>query len=348
MKSAAPKRLRDTVYIVGAGFSAGLGYPLTKSLMIEVWERLPRPAREQLQKIIKFHPPAFDADRATTFPDIEQLLTEVEVNDQLFDASRPAPGRFTKAQLKESREALLFTVASWFHEIYETAATTDWLSRMISRFRENDSGVISFNWDLVIDQALFGGSLSAGDYGFSKTLHAGPLLLKPHGSLNWYQGTQLDRVPDLKRTEIFHHKKEAQRVHAFLRPRGVKSKSGHRYNPLIIPPTYLKDFTPAIFQQLWQNCVDLLSTAREVVFLGYSLPTADLQAQFIFRCGFYNQVHGRLRADGTRHRATGPARVIIVNPEQEAAKRIEAVAGPDISCTWFPKRIQDWLDQQDE
>jgi hypothetical protein len=341
------KRIRDTVYVVGAGFSAGLGYPLTKSLMIEVWDRLPKPTRDQLQKIIQFHHPSFDSRRATTFPDIEQLLTEVEVNDQLFDASRPAPGRFTRDQLKETRESLLFTIASWFHEIYEHAAETDWLADCIVRFRSDDSAVISFNWDLVIDQALFGRELNAGDYGFSETLHAAPLLLKPHGSLNWYQGDQLERVPDLKRSEIFHHHKKAQCVHAFLRPRGVKSKSGHRYNPLIIPPTYLKDFTPAIFQHLWKNCVDLLSTAKKLVFLGYSLPAADLQAQFIFRCGFYNQIHGRLKKDGTRYPATGPSKVIIVNPEQDAARRIEAVAGPEIPCTWFPKRIQEWLDSQD-
>jgi hypothetical protein len=27
-------RIRETVYVVGAGFSAGLGYPLTKSLLM--------------------------------------------------------------------------------------------------------------------------------------------------------------------------------------------------------------------------------------------------------------------------------------------------------------------------
>jgi hypothetical protein len=31
----APLLIRDVVYVVGAGFSAGLGYPLTKSLL---WE----------------------------------------------------------------------------------------------------------------------------------------------------------------------------------------------------------------------------------------------------------------------------------------------------------------------
>jgi hypothetical protein len=55
MKSTRPKRIKDYVYVIGAGFSAGLGYPLTKSLLIDVWNRLDKDARTQLRKIIDFH-----------------------------------------------------------------------------------------------------------------------------------------------------------------------------------------------------------------------------------------------------------------------------------------------------
>jgi hypothetical protein len=84
--------------------------------------------------------------------------------------------------------------------------------------------------------------------------------------------------------------------------------------------------------------------AIEFVSPGYSLPVADLHAQFIFRCGFHNQLNGRLKKDGGRYAATGAAEVIIVNPDQDAAKRIESVAGPTIPCTWIPKRVQDWAE----
>jgi len=92
----------------------------------------------------------------------------------------------------------------------------------------------------------------------------------------------------------------------------------------------------------------VLSTPKELIFLGYSLPAADLHAQFIFRCGFHNQIEGRLREDRgrERHIRTGPANVTIVNPDQDAARRIEAVAGPNIPCNWVPKRIQDWLEDE--
>lgn len=40
MNSENPTRIRETVYVVGAGFSAGLGYPLTKNLLLDVRGRL--------------------------------------------------------------------------------------------------------------------------------------------------------------------------------------------------------------------------------------------------------------------------------------------------------------------
>jgi hypothetical protein len=337
-------RVRDTVYVIGAGFSAGLGYPLTRSLLIDAWEKLQGKSRDRLKKIIEFHHPAFCVTRRTSFPDIEQLLTEMSVNLELFEASRPAEGRFTKRQLQESHEILLFTIATWFHQLYQSAKEADWLSGIVARLRHENAAIVSFNWDLILDQFLFNGDVNSKTYGLSNSIANGPVLLKPHGSLNWYEGTQLENVANLKRVEIFHDRNPRRCVHAFLRPRGVKSKAGNRYTPFIIPPTYLKDFTRPISKRLWQNCTDVLSTPTRLIFLGYSLPAADLHAQFIFRCGFHNQIHGRLKKDGSRYPATGPADVLIVNPDQDAAKRIEAIAGPKITCNWIPQRIQDWFD----
>ncbi len=338
---ASTERIRDTVYVVGAGFSAGLGYPLTKSLLIDVWSRLDKNSRDQLQRIIEFHHPAFTAKRKTTFPDIEQLLTEIAVNLELFDASRPGEGAFTKKRLEDSREDLLSNIAKWFHEIYEEARGIAWSSSLVDRMRSENAAIVSFNWDLILDQMLFD-EVSRASYGLSNKLAPGPVLLKPHGSLNWYEATQIQKVSEEKRIEIFPHKSDSERIEAFLHPREIKSKVGRRYTPLIVPPTYLKDFNRPVFRKLWNRCTEVLSTPRKLVFLGYSLPAADLHAQYIFRCGFHNQVEGRLKEDGTRHTATGPAKIIIVNPDQDAARRIEAVAGPDIPCTWIPKRIDSW------
>lgn len=335
----------DIVYVVGAGFSAGLGYPLTKSLLIDVWDQLEKPSRNQLKKIINFHHPAFDSKRKTSFPDIEQLLTEIHVNLSLFDSSRPAEGNFTKIQLEKAREELLFTIAEWFHDLYGQAGKFSWLEPFVKRLKDENAAVLSFNWDLILDHLLFPEGISSEGYGLSNNNASGPLLLKPHGSLNWYEGSQINKVKDEKRITIFGKENEDDSIGAFRFPRAIKSKVGKRYTPLIIPPTYLKDFARPLFRRLWEKSTEILSMAKKLVFLGYSLPAADLHAQFIFRCGFHNQIEGRLKKDGTRHKATGSADVIIINPDQEAARRIECVAGPKITCSWVPKRIEKWLQE---
>jgi hypothetical protein len=343
MKHHKSSRIRDTVYVVGAGFSKGLGYPLTNQLLPEVWNRLPRGSKDQLIKIIQFHHPRFDVDEPKSYPDMEQLLTEISVNLRLFDSSRPSEGRFTKSQLRGSRRILLHTITSWFHELYEPAAKTRWLSQIVERMQHEDAAIVSFNWDLVLDHRLFSGDLDAEAYGLKKKLGKGPLLLKPHGSLNWYEGSQLKPVSHTKKKEIYSSKDPDDCVHAFLLPRHVKTNSGKRYTPLIVPPTYFKNFKPTLFKRLWRNCTEVLSTPKRVIFLGYSLPSSDLHAHFILRCGFHNQLNGRIKDADTRYPATGPAEVVIVNPDEGAAERIKDVAGPKVHCSWVEKRVEDWV-----
>ena len=246
MSSTKSNRIRETVYVIGAGFSAGLGYPLTKTLLVDVWDQLEKKSRIQLEEIIRFHHPSFSTQRRTSFPDIEQLLTEISVNLELFDASRPAEGKFTKARMEQAREDLLSTIARWFHDLYDKARATQWLSAIVNRLRTENAAVVSFNWDLILDQRLFEegppsdsseDDLTSESYGLSENLGGGPVLLKPHGSLNWYEADQIQSVPLKKRVEIFGHKKEKERIEAFLRPREIKSKSEDAIRPSsFLPP----------------------------------------------------------------------------------------------------------------
>lgn len=97
-------------------------------------------------------------------------------------------------------------------------------------------------------------------------------------------------------------------------------------------------------ERLWNNCTNVLSTPKTLIFLGYSLPSADLHAQFIFRCGFHNQFEGRLKPTRGRFKPTGPANVVIVNPDEGAATRIRAVAGPGVDCQWICSTVEDWME----
>ncbi len=49
------KSQKKTVFLVGAGFSAGLGYPLVNDLLIRLWPIIPENELEDLEKVIAFH-----------------------------------------------------------------------------------------------------------------------------------------------------------------------------------------------------------------------------------------------------------------------------------------------------
>ena len=109
---------RKCLYVIGAGFSAGLGYPLTSDLLVRLWhKRSNGNLKKQLEPIIRFHHPDFDASRFSSFPNIEELLSQMQVNDELFEASRQYEENFTKAKLRKVKTNLLMEIAAWFHEI---------------------------------------------------------------------------------------------------------------------------------------------------------------------------------------------------------------------------------------
>jgi hypothetical protein len=337
---------RKCVYVIGAGFSAGLGYPLTSDLLMRLWDRIDGTFKKRLERVIRFHHPGFDPDRFTSFPNVEQLLSEMLVNEELFHASRQYEGKFTKEKLRNLQRDLLLKIADWFHELAKevtpSAPRNEWLKDFRDRVKKEKAAIISFNWDLILDELLFGDDINSANYGFTKGGEDGPILLKPHGSLNWYEEELGSHLTGSKRELIFGEENK-NAIYAFRKFRAPITKTDRIYTPLIVPPVYLKNFDKPVFRTLWNNCTAALSTAKKVVFLGYSMPQADLHAQYIMRCGFHNQQEGELDEGKKRQPPTGPAKVLIVNPDLGAARRVESVVGPGHDCKWISTPVAEWI-----
>jgi hypothetical protein len=329
----------EIVYVVGAGFSAGLGFPTIRGLLEAIWPRLQDSGyADGIADIIRFHHPSFNPYRKDTFVNIEHLLSEMQANEELFDSSRPATGRFTANELVERRQNLLLELAGWFHELKQKTlmAPPAWVADLARRMRHEKAQIVSFNWDLVLDELLFGDTLSKQNYGFTLK-RTGPRLLKPHGSLNWYEQSSGRHLSDTKKFRLGGA--GAGAVYAF-RPYRAPMSSKRKYMPLIVAPVFNKQFSSPIFQHLWREAVSLLSTASEVRFLGYSLADADFHARFILRCGFHNQENGELRADGKRNAATGRAAVTVVDLDPAIGARIQDMVGWPVE--FHEMTIQDW------
>lgn len=337
MPRPTARKTANVVYVIGAGFSKGAGYPLTSDLLPEVWSHLSSSTQTLLEKVVRFHHPYFEPRRKKSFPNIEEVLTQISVNLDMFSSSRIVEGNFRREDLERVRHELLYTIATWFHSLFSAALSKDWLLHFAEVLKRERATIISFNWDLLLDRLLFGDP-TAESYGLSDSLPTGPVLLKPHGSLNWFAGDQVKSVPTAKLHLLLDGPRDTDRVYCFRHPRGIKSTVGRQYMPLLITPTFAKEFdSNPVYEKLWKRVTRALSTARKVVFVGYSLPPSDLQAQFILRCGFHYQADGlRTELGRRKSRPTGPADVLVINPDSAVSKRVRNVVGPKSS---FSKRL---------
>lgn len=340
----------ETVFVIGAGFSADLGYPLTSHLLPRVRRRFEEKLKIRFKNIVKFHHPGWDG-RGATMPDVEELLTELSANEELLPALR-SDGPFGVHEIRSVRASLLHEIALWFHEIHKDPPRDrhDLIKKFIKRLKTSKSPVvISFNWDYELDNAIFDAGntptkITPEVYGLNPGQLMTPAILKPHGSLNWYPSSPGRHIREDLRIRLWKGNGNGPSMYCFLRWREPRSKEGRRYIPWIVPPTHWKRFDHPMIQHIWKRCVDSLSTAKKIYFLGYSLPAADWHSRYIIRCGFHNQAEGVPVPNGRRAAPTGQAKVTVVNPDRGAFQRIETACG--VNCRWIDKTLREWLNDE--
>ena len=164
--------------------------------------------------------------------------------------------------------------------------------------------IISLNWDILLDNAINQAieSRSNGarnDYGpfgvvdyccYISSLHEGEWrirsglwtlgcrgynikLLKLHGSMNWLQ------CPNCQR--LFVEFGEKSTIRNSINSAPCRHCSDHGLINLLqgslVMPTFLKDLSNFQIKLIWQNAGVELLEAKNLVFIGYSLPHSDFE-----------------------------------------------------------------------
>lgn len=178
---------------------------------------------------------------------------------------------------------------------------------------------ITFNYDDVLDQALWevrplhrSNPWHAhpkhwhpdGGYGFFirpslAAVHESDLymdttsmlLLKLHGSINWYP-RKGERPPyDIN---ALHHDEDWFTASAEVSIPAQETIARHfEPDPFIIPPVLDKTAlsNEPVLQVVWSLAKDALSKASQVYFVGYSMPLTDLAASFLFNEALEGRSH---------------------------------------------------------
>ncbi len=186
--------------------------------------------------------------------------------------------------------------------------------------------VISFNYDLLLDQFLFDTKQWRPFDGYGATFsHAKKTedersktaLLKLHGSLNWgvrdvsYEDgrTPIELAPVFNETLV--------PASGVIATDGGCLNINHSWRPYIIPPLANKEgeYGNPLVRLLWHKARDVLASARRIHVLGYSFPVGDFHVDTLFREALYGF---ESRFD---HRT-----IYVVNRDEDARARAKKFA----------------------
>ncbi len=153
-----------------------------------------------------------------------------------------------------------------------------------AKLRSRANVVITFNYDLVLDNALREVRVNP-DYGLEEPAVEAAQedgtqisLLKLHGSTNWAI------CPSCKKVIVLQDAKFTNDPRAFrTRPCSRCERVGLRL--LLVPPSWDKSEYRETMRPVWKRAIDALKSAKRICIIGYSMPETDTFFKFLLTLG---------------------------------------------------------------
>src|SRR5664279_2590872 len=304
-----------TVYVMGAGATRAVApkVPLTADLLPGILESAD-------QAICRFLYDFYRFSSVEELPPLEDVLSQI---DFAINENRPLSSQYSVQHMRELRENLIFNICAIIRggkDInFDAAAGT---VEGFIRHLPPDDCIVSMNYDLVTDIAIRRASdWKYVDYGYpvrqAVSHHdnadaidalSATTLYKLHGSLNWLF------CPLCRAVDFIDGRANGEH---YIFDSG-KHKIEHcsvcnvPYEPVIITPSFLKSYDNLYISYVWRQAEMKLAEADQIVFIGYSMPDADM----ILRCMFRRAYFTHLQLSGQR----SIIRVIDYDPNYDPAK----------------------------
>lgn len=313
---------KKSVIVLGAGATRGAAFvndlpAALPPLDIDFFTQAQRLSTGKPRKLID----TLISDVVTTFGNnfsltMEGYLTRLEQLSHVLDdyrfSGRPGANRY-----QQMRANFLQVLAALLDESVGRDRKCAYHQRLVEKLHAKDT-IVSLNYDWLIDYTLkshgngkwnpkdgyglpvyVGGRKGVGtrywacedEDGNAVYAQRSIQLLKLHGSMIWFP-VPLDRKPP--RLE--------------LRKRWWHQNGNLKFE--IAPPEWNKPTRSGVYVPVWRKAREALRDARGIIFIGYSLPEADLPVQAL------------LKVDSDAPKLD---LLITVNPDREARKRIRSV-----------------------
>jgi len=298
-----PGKKSARVFVIGAGVSASCGLPVAQNVLKEAMDLLALrdSARwEGINRLLSYLYPNFSVS-LRNYPNIEDFMNLIEMALEFNSEEFISSSLWPRSEIGKIKRLVLQTVTDYFWERMSDCRIEPIRKFVATCLREGDT-VVTFNWDVTIEQALE----TAGDFDFWYEPSTDILLLKPHGSIDWFFQ---DKIPAEAARAVRKIDKALCVYPKFTLAKYQKLKM---QAPVIVPPVFQKDFTEPFFRQTWRRVYKAVSRATDLFFIGYSLPREDQFARLVISRALRNN---RLRTTKGKKKAL---RVRVVNPDESA------------------------------
>lgn len=324
--------MSKNVFILGAGCSFDSGVPLMNGFLqrSEDVSREDRSAsfKQDFEMVLKGRVAltrTHSKSKAVNVHNLEAVFSAFEMAKLLGKL-----GDFTPDQLMQFPEMYKVVIARTIELSQQYKAINNRLtppksyelfSNLLKQVGTESSSIITFNYDVGLDHALFHAGVSL-DYCLPGHAQSGIKVLKLHGSINW--GT-LDghdiypvtiekyfkefRIDTAGTTQDVQFQIFSSLPH--FEPPGQTSRL-KRY-PVVVPPTWNKSEYHSALSAVWKAAAKELSEAEHIFIMGYSLPSTDQFFHLLWALGSASDSLIR--------------RIVVVNPDEEAGHRVRLQLG---------------------
>lgn len=287
------------VFFLGAGATKAdfPDAPLNDALLSEAIKLNSAHATTAKMVVNNFINDFFHDSTTTELPRVEDILSFLDSNlsYQKFSCRGYGYEEFLKV-----RASLIYLIGQVFENTLKDGSKGA-MDRFCKELLSNNDVIISTNYDIIADNVLrreryninYGEKIRGSGnfsesyalFGDEKTvisfqkdrerndLNRGNIeLLKIHGSLNFLY------CPKCKEVDITVGQKGiVYCMRKNYEVRCINPNCTGRYTDLIVTPTYYKIYDNPFLKGVWNKAEQAISRADEIVFIGYSLPDADME-----------------------------------------------------------------------
>jgi hypothetical protein len=341
-----------TVLVLGAGATKAVGGPLTREILHDAIT-LPNVAfpshLDTVDQFLieNFHLPPDRAARSyDDYPNLPALLSLI---DLALDRKQPFSPAWGTDRLGSVRAALEYAIFALIDERLKQNPTNEHYHLFQKFGGANGATVISLNYDIVADNSLIAvGAGTFPDYAvdtINEMYRAKPArvgkLLKLHGSINWLYCPNCHDL-DFEIADSTRMMAPDMLLFAKRRQPGVNCERcpSVRLQPILITPTFKKDYRNPHIAQLWYRAERELRQAERVIFIGYSLPDDDVEVVYLLKRAIRpgTMVTVVEWVDEAKH----PERVPLAG--NDVGRRYRALFGPGID--WNADGLVSWINRQ--